>query len=149
MRSEARPERAGLPADITILVGEDDPEVRHYLEIALKCQGYSVSLAEDGEEVLERLRANDPPVRPGGSLRFRPAFAPLRAYHAPAPRDEARDERPPSVPRCAPFLSLSPFPRDVGLPRPVVRNHIRMTRRALRQTPPAFVVTLCAWRVSA
>ncbi|MBZ5582675.1 MAG: sigma-54 dependent transcriptional regulator [Acidobacteriia bacterium] len=62
MRSEARPERAGLPADITILVGEDDPEVRHYLEIALKCQGYSVSLAEDGEEVLERLRANDPPV---------------------------------------------------------------------------------------
>ena len=46
----------------TILLGEDDPEVRRYLEMALKCQGYSVMLAEDGEEVLERLRATEAPV---------------------------------------------------------------------------------------
>src|ERR1044071_4598836 len=41
----------------TILVAEDEPEVRAYLEIALKCMGYSVELAQDGEEVLEHLRS--------------------------------------------------------------------------------------------
>lgn len=40
----------------TILVGEDELEVRAYLEMALKCLGYSVELAEDGEEVLSHLR---------------------------------------------------------------------------------------------
>ena len=42
----------------TILVGEDELEVRGYLEMALKCLGYSVELAEDGDEVLSRLRAS-------------------------------------------------------------------------------------------
>ena len=46
----------------TILLGEDDPEVRQYLDMALKCQGYAVTLAEDGEEVLERFRAKESPV---------------------------------------------------------------------------------------
>jgi len=41
----------------TILVGEDELEVREYLEMALKCLGYSVELAEDGEEVLSHLRS--------------------------------------------------------------------------------------------
>ena len=41
----------------TILVGEDELEVRAYLEMALKCLGYSVELAEDGEEVLSHLRS--------------------------------------------------------------------------------------------
>jgi two-component system response regulator AtoC len=41
----------------TILVGEDEMEVRAYLEMALKCLGYSVELAQDGEEVLARLRS--------------------------------------------------------------------------------------------
>jgi two-component system, NtrC family, response regulator AtoC len=41
----------------TILVGEDEPEVRGYLEMALKCLGYSVELADDGEEVLSCLQA--------------------------------------------------------------------------------------------
>src|SRR5689334_10320935 len=36
----------------TILLGEDDLEVRSYLETALKCQGYTVESAQDGEEVL-------------------------------------------------------------------------------------------------
>ena len=36
----------------TILVGEDEMEVRGYLEMALKCLGYSVELAQDGDEVL-------------------------------------------------------------------------------------------------
>ena len=36
----------------TILLGEDDLEVRSYLEMALKCQGYSVEVAQDGEEVV-------------------------------------------------------------------------------------------------
>jgi two-component system response regulator AtoC len=39
----------------TILVGEDELEVRGYLEMALKCLGYSVELAQDGEEVLAHL----------------------------------------------------------------------------------------------
>jgi two-component system response regulator AtoC len=41
-----------------ILLGEDDLEVRSYLEMALKCQGYSVELAQDGEEVLQCLQEN-------------------------------------------------------------------------------------------
>ena len=46
----------------TILLGEDDLEVRSYLETALKCQGYSVEVAQDGEEVLACLHANESPV---------------------------------------------------------------------------------------
>jgi two-component system response regulator AtoC len=42
----------------TILVGEDELEVRAYLDMALKCLGYSVELAEDGEEVLSHLRSS-------------------------------------------------------------------------------------------
>ena len=41
----------------TILVGEDELEVRAYLEIALKCLGYSVELAQDGDEILDCLRS--------------------------------------------------------------------------------------------
>src|ERR1017187_8996947 len=36
----------------TILVGEDEPEVAGYFEMALKCLGYSIELAQDGDEVL-------------------------------------------------------------------------------------------------
>jgi two-component system response regulator AtoC len=42
----------------TILVGEDELEVRGYLEIALKCLGYAVELAQDGDEVLSCLQAS-------------------------------------------------------------------------------------------
>jgi two-component system response regulator AtoC len=41
----------------TIIVGEDELEVRGYLEMALKCLGYSVELAQDGDEVLSCLEA--------------------------------------------------------------------------------------------
>jgi two-component system response regulator AtoC len=41
----------------TILVGEDEPEVRAYLEMALRCMGYEVEAAEDGEEILSLLRS--------------------------------------------------------------------------------------------
>src|SRR5215471_2554494 len=40
----------------TILLGEDELEVRSYLEMALKCHGYSIESAQDGEEVLTCLR---------------------------------------------------------------------------------------------
>ncbi len=40
----------------TILVGEDELEVRGYLEMALECLGYSVTSAQDGEEILTALR---------------------------------------------------------------------------------------------
>jgi two-component system response regulator AtoC len=42
----------------TILVAEDDLEVRGYLEMALKCLGYSVELAQDGDEVLAYLQSS-------------------------------------------------------------------------------------------
>src|SRR5947208_13905326 len=42
----------------TILVGEDEMEVRGYLEMALKCLGYSVELAQDGDEVLSCLQSS-------------------------------------------------------------------------------------------
>ena len=40
---------------LKILVGEDEQEVRGYLQMALKCLGYSVELAQDGEEVMSHL----------------------------------------------------------------------------------------------
>src|SRR4051794_17546053 len=43
-----------------ILVGEDEPEVRGYFEMALKCLGYSVELAQDGNEVLSCLQSSAP-----------------------------------------------------------------------------------------
>jgi two-component system response regulator AtoC len=46
----------------TILLGEDDLEVRSYLETALRCQGYSIEVAQDGEEVLACLRASQTPI---------------------------------------------------------------------------------------
>ena len=39
-----------------ILVVEDEPEVRDYLGIALKQQGYAADFAEDGEEAINFLR---------------------------------------------------------------------------------------------
>jgi two-component system, NtrC family, response regulator AtoC len=38
------------------MVAEDEPEVRAYLEISLRSLGYSVDLAEDGEEALSFLK---------------------------------------------------------------------------------------------
>ena len=42
----------------TVLVGEDELEVRGYLAMALRCLGYSVELAQDGDEVLSCLRSS-------------------------------------------------------------------------------------------
>jgi two-component system response regulator AtoC len=42
-----------------ILVAEDDPEVWNYLNLSLRCRGYSVTHAEDGEEVLSHLKGSD------------------------------------------------------------------------------------------
>jgi two-component system, NtrC family, response regulator AtoC len=36
----------------TILIAEDDADVRSYLEVAIRCQGYAVECVEDGEEAL-------------------------------------------------------------------------------------------------
>jgi two-component system response regulator AtoC len=50
------------PNGKTVLIGEDEPEVRSYLEMALRCNGFSVAMAENGEEVLDSLRAAERPV---------------------------------------------------------------------------------------
>ena len=39
----------------TILVAEDEPEVRNYLGLALTCQGYNVEFAQNGDEVISYL----------------------------------------------------------------------------------------------
>jgi two-component system, NtrC family, response regulator AtoC len=39
----------------TVLLAEDDPEVRSYLEMALRGQGYAIEMADDGEEALDVL----------------------------------------------------------------------------------------------
>jgi two-component system, NtrC family, response regulator AtoC len=39
----------------TVLVAEDEEEVREFLEMALRCDGYAVESAVNGEEVLETL----------------------------------------------------------------------------------------------
>ena len=44
-----------------ILVGEDELEVRNYLEMAVKCLGYSVEVAQDGDEVLSCLQTSGTP----------------------------------------------------------------------------------------
>jgi two-component system, NtrC family, response regulator AtoC len=42
-----------------ILIGEDELEVRAYLEMAVKCLGYSAEVAEDGDEVLACLQSSE------------------------------------------------------------------------------------------
>ena len=44
----------------SILVGEDDAEVRDYLAVTLRCRGYDVHLAVDGEGVVGHLSAGRP-----------------------------------------------------------------------------------------
>ncbi len=44
----------------TILVGEDDAEVRDYLAVTLRCHGYDVQMAVDGEGVVSHLYAGRP-----------------------------------------------------------------------------------------
>lgn len=41
-----------------VLIGEDELEVRGYLQMALKCLGYSTEFAQDGDEVLSYLRSS-------------------------------------------------------------------------------------------
>ena len=53
---------SGSKESHTILVGEDDIEVRGYLETALKCQGYTVEVSQDGEEVLSALENRSAPI---------------------------------------------------------------------------------------
>ncbi len=40
----------------TILVAEDEPEVRNYLGVALRCRGYEVEFAQNGDEALQSVR---------------------------------------------------------------------------------------------
>ena len=44
--------------DETVLLAEDDPDVRSFMEMALRCQGYTVEVVDDGEEALQVLDVN-------------------------------------------------------------------------------------------
>ncbi len=45
------------PVRNTILVAEDEPEVRNFLRLALRSEGYNVEFAHDGDEVLNYLNS--------------------------------------------------------------------------------------------
>jgi two-component system, NtrC family, response regulator AtoC len=45
-----------ISSAVRILVAEDEPEIRSYLDVALRWLGYSVDFTGDGEEALTRLR---------------------------------------------------------------------------------------------
>ena len=54
-----------MPTDhngLTVLLGEEDLEIRVYLETALRCQGYSVEVAQNGDEILAQLQGRQTPV---------------------------------------------------------------------------------------
>jgi two-component system response regulator AtoC len=44
--------------DKTILIVEDEADARHYFEMVVRCLGYSIEIAEDGEEALACLEGN-------------------------------------------------------------------------------------------
>ena len=48
----------GIPN--TILVADDEPEVREFIQTGLRCRGYRVDGAGDGEEVLRYIREGRP-----------------------------------------------------------------------------------------
>jgi two-component system response regulator AtoC len=52
------------PSETTnnVILGEDDLEVSGYLETALTCQGYSVTVAREGDEVLSAFRTSQYPT---------------------------------------------------------------------------------------
>jgi two-component system response regulator AtoC len=52
----------------TILVADDESEIRSYLGTALGCQGYRVEFADNGEDVLARLRPENQRDRAGVDL---------------------------------------------------------------------------------
>ena len=45
----------------TVMIVEDDADIRSYLAEILEDEGYEVARAADGAEALDRLRANTPP----------------------------------------------------------------------------------------
>src|ERR1041385_6284524 len=47
-----------IRSTVRILLVEDEPEVRGYLEVALQTLGFSVDALEESEEALARLREN-------------------------------------------------------------------------------------------
>src|ERR1700730_9545892 len=43
----------------TVLIAEDEPDIREYLTLSLRCRGYEVEHAENGNEVLNLLKDKD------------------------------------------------------------------------------------------
>ena len=49
-------------ADLTVLIVDDEPHIRHSMSRILISLGYSVRCAEDGNTALARIRQNCPDV---------------------------------------------------------------------------------------
>jgi two-component system response regulator AtoC len=50
----------GTNGGLKIIVGEDELEVRGYFEMVLKAMGYTVEMAQDGDEVISCIEASNP-----------------------------------------------------------------------------------------
>jgi CheY-like chemotaxis protein len=61
-RSSAPPPFARLPADVHILVVDDEPEVLNLLVPYLRKRGFNVTEAEDGDQALERILTEHPDI---------------------------------------------------------------------------------------
>src|ERR1051326_6028996 len=87
-----------------MLVVEDEPELRSYLDLALRCCGFKVELVQDGSEALERLRSEGADIAAVLLNLMTPNFdgaATLREIHQLYP------ELPVII------ISGSPFPSDM------------------------------------
>ena len=49
-----------MAAHVTVLVVDDDPVIMRLLEVNFEMEGYTVLTAVDGEQALERIRADGP-----------------------------------------------------------------------------------------
>lgn len=62
MPVEETTEEVRLDVSPTILVVDDDADVRDWIAEALEHEGYSVSVAEDGQQALDYLARRSPPA---------------------------------------------------------------------------------------
>jgi len=79
------------PAEKTVLVVDDEEDVRFFLQSVLEDAGYKVETAADGEEALEKARANPPDVISLDLVMPRKSGA---MFHRELRRDEALQHIP-------------------------------------------------------
>lgn len=64
MSDDARSTAAGMPvaAPVHVLIVDDDPGIRGFIHATLRTEGYSVAVAANGRQALERIAEQRPDV---------------------------------------------------------------------------------------